>query len=132
MQEIWKPIPGYENLYSVSNFGRVLSHSKGRSKKEFIMKTQTNYRGAHRIKLRKNGEEKFWFVHKMIQAAFDLGDGQVDHIDRDPSNNRLDNLRIVTNRINNLNRTNNARLPGAHKNKVKLKYGEKIYWTSSI
>lgn len=51
-QEIWKDIQGYENLYAVSNFGRVKSYdrvlrSKGveRTTKGKILKPQSNEHG---------------------------------------------------------------------------------------
>ena len=37
MKEIWKPIKDYENLYQVSNYGRVKSLKYNHTKKEQIL-----------------------------------------------------------------------------------------------
>ncbi len=38
---------------------------------------------------------------------------EIDHLDRDPTNNRIDNLRLVTNKENKANSNAGKRLPGA-------------------
>jgi hypothetical protein len=48
-----------------------------------------------------------YFAHRLIwkMAYGDIPDGlMIDHIDRDGTNNRLDNLRLVTNQQNQMNR----------------------------
>ena len=42
-QEIWKDIPGYEDLYQASNLGRIKGKAKeGKSLKDYEIKTVGN------------------------------------------------------------------------------------------
>ena len=60
MEEVWKDIPDYENIYQVSNLGRIKSLSRKteqNDKKRFIktkiLKQQTNRNGYKVVTLRK-------------------------------------------------------------------------------
>ena len=113
MQEEWKPIKGFEGLYSVSNFGnvkaleRVVENNGGlQHKHERILKP--NYNGANRggVVLCKNGKTYPRAVHRLVAEAFIPNpDGKpvVDHIDTNVRNNHVDNLRWATVRENCLN-----------------------------
>lgn len=77
MPEEWRDIPGYEKLYQVSNFGRVKSISKcwsiGKNQtcvEERIMSLQVHYRGYLQVHLRRPGEHKKFFVHRLVAMAF--------------------------------------------------------------
>ena len=113
-EEIWKDIYFIENgtiwdyrgLYKVSNEGRVKSLEKidksGHLRQEKIM-NNINSNGYKRIGLRKNNKQKYFSIHRLVAHMFLDGyfDGaEVDHIDTDPSNNRVDNLRWVTRKEN--------------------------------
>jgi hypothetical protein len=108
--EIWRDIPGYENLYKVSSFGRVCSLdrvcNKGRKIKGAVLKPSlsSNY---YKVMFSKVGIKKTFRVHILVAMGFlghVIGNGTaglvVDHIDNNPINNRLDNLQIITNREN--------------------------------
>ena len=123
MEEIWKPVVGYEGLYEVSNQGRVRSldrsvHNSGiySEKKEFIkkgriLKLRTSKSkglktGYFRVCLTKNNEYKNLCVHKLVAKAFISNPENkpcVDHIDTNIENNNVDNLRWVTHKENNNN-----------------------------
>lgn len=95
-KEEWKPIAGYENLYEVSNLGRVRNqkHEK-RSRK--------NNRGYEMVRLFNGREKKWHLVHRLVASAFcEKPDtcNVVNHIDNNPENNRADNLEWVTQRGN--------------------------------
>ena len=94
MNEIWKPVKNYVGLYMVSNLGRVMNCRTGR-----ILKEQLHERGYLRVTLSKNGKQKMFKVHRLVMIAFVgyvEGKDQVNHIDGDKSNNRLDNLEWCT------------------------------------
>lgn len=110
MEEIWKDIIGYENMYQVSNFGRVKSLARYTCQNhlltEKILKISHNNKGYCDVSLRKNGIRKHYKVHRLVAMAFVENPknlNEVDHIDTNKDNNRFDNLRWVTHSENHLN-----------------------------
>jgi hypothetical protein len=112
MQEIWAPVPDYEGLYEVSNFGevrsmdRIVMHGQGdhlRKRKGQILKKITDKQNRFRVSLYKNGIRNKVFVHYLVALAF-LGkkeQGQmICHNDGNGQNNRVDNLRFDTHQAN--------------------------------
>lgn len=110
-KEIWKDIKGYENLYQISNFGRVKSFVGWNGHKyiqrERILapyKQQGNlnyYRSV--VKLRKNGIKKDCKVHRLVAEAFipnPKGYNIINHIDGNPLNNHVENLEWTTQKEN--------------------------------
>jgi hypothetical protein len=109
--EIWKDIPNYEGYYQVSNHGRVKSLSRFVKNKyegltywkERILKP-TLSSGYYVIKLLKE-QKKIIKVHQLVAIAF-LNHKPcgmllvVDHINNIKTDNRLDNLQVITNRKN--------------------------------
>ena len=106
-KEQWRPIPGYEGLYEVSNIGQVrsLDHatiaSNGvtRNYKGKLL-TQTAFKTGHlQVKLTKAGKQATRWVHQLVAAAF-LGERQpgqiVRHLNDVPDDNRLENLAYGT------------------------------------
>ena len=92
LNEIWKPIKGYEGLYEVSNFGRIKSLKFG---KERIIKGSKDKYGYLQVGLSKNNKSKTFKVHRLVAEAFiDNTDNlpQVNHKDENPSNNVVSNL----------------------------------------
>ena len=59
--EIWKDIKGYENLYMVSDMGRIKS-----IKNNLILKLKTTKNGYEEIALAKNGKNKYFRVHRIV------------------------------------------------------------------
>lgn len=103
--ENWRDIKGYEGLYQVSNMGRV---------KSLPRKTPAGIRGGGilkhdlchgylRITLCKNGKIKHFFIHRLVAEAFlDNPDNlpQVNHINEDKTDNRVENLEWCTQEYN--------------------------------
>ena len=112
-KEIWKDIPGYEGLYQVSNIGRVKSlgrmvkHSSGgyRTVRERILKPNVDNHGYLQVGLSKNCKIKTIKIHQLVAIGFlnHKPSGYnivVDHIDNNPLNNCVNNLQLITPRLN--------------------------------
>lgn len=98
MEEIWKPVVGYENLYSISNFGRVKSLNFDGSKQEKIMSPYMVH-GYKRIRIFKNKKARSVGVHRLVAEAFIPNPDNkpfVNHKDGNKSNNITSNLEWVT------------------------------------
>lgn len=105
--EIWKPVEGYENMYEISNYGRVKSLSRkaldGRVLKESIIKGGYFGNGYQFVCLRKNGMNKNYLVHRLVAKAFVPNEHQypnVNHIDGVKTNNHHSNLEWCTQSYN--------------------------------
>lgn len=100
-KEIWEPIPGYNGNYELSNFNNVKSLHFG---KERILK-QGFYKGYYRVHLSLNNVKQKLGIHQIV-AMCHLGHvpkGRfivVDHKNEIKSDNRLENLQIITSREN--------------------------------
>ena len=93
----WRNVKGYEGLYLVSDEGDIYSLPKGSAKAGKFMKP--NLRGKENkylfVRLRKNGENKKFSVHRLVASAFHENPNnlpEVNHIDKNRYNNRADNL----------------------------------------
>lgn len=104
MQEIWKDITGYENLYQVSNLGniRTLCYGARNIRKSNIvrlLKIGKNNVGYCKIELYKDGKTKMKYIHRLVAEAFIPNPDKkpaVNHIDGNKANNSVSNLEWVT------------------------------------
>jgi hypothetical protein len=123
--EIWKDIIGFENVYQVSNLGNVKSlHSKQAKQ----LKPTNHGDGYLSVTLYNNGFRKVKLIHHLVAEAFlnHVTNGfklVIDHINDNPSDNRLENLQIVTHRFNVCKTQNKyaSKFKGAYKSKDKWK-----------
>lgn len=93
-EEIWKPIKDFEDKYEISNMGRLKNKTNGHIYKN------TNKNGDYfSIILYGKDKRKSTRIHRLVAEAFipnPENKSQVDHIDLNKQNNRVDNLRWVT------------------------------------
>lgn len=106
-KEIWKPVVGYEGLYEVSNFGRVRSLQRTIIQKDGIIitykgrfkKIRINSYGYPCVTLCKNEKSKQYSLHRILAKAFipnPENKPEIDHINTNRADYRLENLRWVT------------------------------------
>jgi hypothetical protein len=126
-QEIWKDIEGYEGLYKISSFGNVFSVRWNRLMSLIISN------GYRRVGLIKNKQNKKFFVARLVAKHFipNIENKEyVDHIDRNPLNNHVSNLRwatIIENNGNKSNRKNSfSKYKGVSFHKLHKKWETKI------
>ena len=107
-KEIFKDIPGYEGLYQVSNMGNVMSFHKANKR---LLKNSLN-NGYYRVHLCQDGTDKLINIHVAMGITFlnykiDRYKLVCDHINGIKTDNRLENLQIITHR-NNLSKDRNG------------------------
>ena len=121
MEEVWKAVnvEFYGKYYEVSTHGRVRSidreaeaqtpgrEGKTHNYKGRYMNGHMNSKGYWNIELCVEGKRKTFQIHRLMGFTFlenPFGKSQIDHIDRNPSNNNINNLRWVTGCENQANR----------------------------
>lgn len=107
--EVWKDVKGYENLYEVSNLGRVKSKdrfttgNRNRKLKGKILIQCKNNLGYCIVYLCKDGKPKTTRVHRIVAGAFienPTNKPYINHKDGNPQNNNVDNLEWCTQKEN--------------------------------
>lgn len=97
MLEIWKPIPNYEGLYEISNFGKVKSFYSKRILKPVVESTVYN-----QVTLVKDNKKKY-YVHRLVANSFIYKPdnyNEVNHKDGNKSNNTVTNLEWCNRKYN--------------------------------
>ena len=118
LTEEWRPVPGYEGLYEVSSFGRIRRPEglsvplkgckvtrpiKAAIISQHVHEEKSKSGGTVRrslVTLHKDGRKYTHLVHRLVALAFlpceQSRRMQVNHIDGNMLNNRLDNLEWLT------------------------------------
>ena len=90
--EVWKNIDNADG-FMVSNLGRILEGDK-------ILLPVINRSGYYSVSVKKNNKTRNYYkVHRLVAEAFIPNPNnkpEVDHINTDKTDNRVDNLRWVT------------------------------------
>ena len=94
-KEEWRPVPGYEGKYDVSNMGRVRSYISRSKKHPSPHGVDNASRGYKQVTL--SQPRKTIKVHRLVMLAF-AGKSSlvIDHVNSDKTDNRLENLEYVT------------------------------------
>ena len=137
--EVWKDIPNYIGVYQVSSIGRVKSlqrYVKNRNGfrvvNECVLRSRKDRHGYEQVGLNHNGERKTFQVHRLVAMAFlnHTPKGHhcvVDHINENRLDNRVENLRITTNRDNvSRSKKGSSRYTGVSWHKKNGKWSAKI------
>lgn len=103
MDEFWKPIPGFEGMYEVSNIGRVKSCKRMRISrsgslalvKERMLKPRADKNGYLEVALCKDGKLHYFRCHRLVAMAFIPNPNHlpvINHKDENVANNQVSNL----------------------------------------
>lgn len=135
MNEEFRDVINYEGLYQVSNYGRIksLNYTCRNGNQKYlphIIKNIKQKDGYCFNALYKNGIKSQFRTHRLVATAFLLNDKkmpQVNHIDCNRSNNKLDNLEWCTASYNSqyAYKMGNRKMPEKLKKMIKNFNGEK-------
>lgn len=133
--EIWKNIEGYEDCYEVSNQGRVrrkdgyvntgIKNNEKRFIKGKILKQNLKNNGYLTVDLSKDYKVKTASVHRLVAFHFCEKDSEekteVNHINCNKMDNRVENLEWVTPQQNKLHAKENKRYKGHNHSQIRCK-----------
>ena len=120
-KEEWRDIAGYEGKYQISSFGRVKSlprfiksgksrNRKGyRLKKESILQPNVSHNGYLCVCLSNNNKVSCFRINRLVAQEFMPNPDNlptVDHINRNKIDNRIENLRWASMKMQCNNRDN--------------------------
>lgn len=116
MNEIWKPIKGYEGYYEASNLGNIRSvdrvilstanilHTEHKQLRRGRVLKQGNGRKGYKIVvLQRDGKKRTMYTHRIIAMTFvenPYNKPCIDHVNGVCTDNRAENLRWCTQKEN--------------------------------
>ena len=125
MEEIWRPVKGYEGLYEVSNEGRVKSLKTYRSAKKggILNGKSVSKRYYPQVALYRDLKRKQYSIHFLVVQAFpevcgELFEGcHINHRNEVKTDNRAENLEVCTAKYNANYGTRNKKISEKRKSK---------------
>ncbi len=127
------PIKDYEK-YSINREGVVMREWKNGTKTE--IKGSIGRNGYRMVSLTKQGKTKHFTVHRLLAIYFIPNPDNkpiCDHINRDRSDNRIENLRWVTTHENCMNKTRTKYITSGTETIDKYTYTyHRVWWWEKI
>ena len=127
--EEWRDVVGYEGIYMVSNYARVISIKtdiedklRTRTKEPKLISVQQvlrNNKLYNNVRLYKNKKSRLLYLHRIVAEAFIPNPNnypEVDHLDRNGLNNIPNNLRWCTHKENQNNINTKSAMVTSHLN----------------
>lgn len=109
-QEVWKLVNSLDNLYEISNQGRIRSLDRWSNnngtlvlKKGRILKGRLHSGGYIRVNICINNKNKDYYIHRLVAKEFldnYSEDLVINHKDGNKKNNSVNNLECVTQKEN--------------------------------
>ena len=103
MNEVWRPVKGYEGLYEVSDYGRVRSlarvDSSGKRRRGVMLEARPSGSGYRKVSLSNHGKVMQINLHKLVALHFLPNPNnlpEIDHKNNNRADNRACNLNWVT------------------------------------
>lgn len=121
VEEIWKTIPNSDNMYEISNFGRIKS-LKGKNNSQRILKPSINSKGYYSFGVSINGETKTFLLHIILAELFIPNPNNlpcINHKDGIKTNIKLNNLEWCSYSYNTLH-SYKLGLQKPNKNRLKI------------
>ena len=108
--EVWRPAPGYEGIYEVSDQGQVMRVKRGQGTRPgLILRQNARPNGYVSAELFRDGEGSRTSIHRLVAGAFvDNPDSLpiVNHLNSVRDDNRACNLEWTTQSLNNYHAAN--------------------------
>ena len=108
MIEVWKPIDGFEDYYSVSNHGQIFSIRRRK-----ILRPKVDRYGYKQVVLSVGGKSYYKPVHRLVAQSFVENPNNyptVNHINEIKADNRAVNLEWLSVAANDNHGTRNQRM----------------------
>lgn len=109
MKNKFTPIPGFDDYQidacgKIRSIDRTVNHIDGRVRKvKGVILSPSLSRGYHKVRIYRDGKSYDMLIHRLVYQTFigELIPGMhIDHIDHNPLNNSISNLRQISVRAN--------------------------------
>lgn len=133
MEEEWRPIPGWEGIYDVSNLGRVRGlRRKSPKNAGGVMTPNINGQGYHSVLLRNIKEKRQirYMIHRVVCIVFN-GEPpseihHADHIDNNKNNNCSNNVQWLLPAENQRKKSSDGVMPWGSRNHLAVLTEDKV------